>query len=1043
MKADLSRLTDRPEASYRAVRLQQGRVQTDADFNEQQDIVQRRVETEAVDVVGAAGAPLATAGFALTAADGQINVGPGRYYLDGLLVRNPAACTVVTQPWLPRPVSPVVPTTPLFPAPQPLLGLQPAAAPALADIRVYNAAGAAVLPTDGLYVGYLEAWVRHVTALEDPLLREVALGGPDTATREQLAWQVKLLRAGALGDPISCISAEPFNSYTAPSAGKLAARALPGVATNDPCELSPEAGYRRLENQLYRVEVHDDGSVLGKARFKWQRDNGSIVSEVTRWVGEPGPGEFEVASLGRDDVLAITVGCWVEFFDDRTDLLGRPGTLAQVLKTDGRIVTIDTTPAKIIGPALDQAAYAAHPRVRRWDGFADLVPAAEAAAGGWVLLEGGVEVKFTPGKLRVGDWWVIPARTATADVEWPKDPATGKPVFVQPQGVRRAFARLAVLSCTGGVWALVADCRPLFPPLTELTQLQYVGGDGQQAMPNPLAPANVALPSPLEAAVLNGQHPVAGAVVRFVVSHGALPNGTLTQDVTTPVSGIAAIVWSVSPSAQRQTATAQLLVAGAPAPERYAPLHYTATLSTAARVSYDPAKLPALQALGINNVQDAIDALGARGSGDACCATVGVDGTYPTLEEAIRALIARKVGAACLCLLPGRHVLNAPLSVPASSLRCLSLHGAGRATVLDLGKHALAIEALDELLLRDFDIVTVETADASVKVTGCAQISLHGVHVGAFARSTPMVTLSASRRIDIDGCRFTAVDVLRVGQMLGELFDRAPRLAPFAGALGLESIFIAVGADVANAFVQMPAAERATLAKEIEAVTSANGGMVSLSPESKQMLRLLQLELGTPRTTRLRGALERARRALLSNFFSPALCVGTMQADISIVDSVVDGGLCLGDAHAANQADPLLSPSDASRVRAALREPMWLRPGASTVRLHGCELRTVLRSEECVKSLGDLLQQRGQAVTDFPSVLMVDHCTIIGYRWEVVATVLMVSHNVFATFGNVIGNFVALQAKYVGNGGGEKLTLYAVTVTPDLLANAPLNLVTP
>ena len=46
MKADLTRSTDRPDQHYRAVRMQQGRVQLDAEWNEQQDILNRRIETE-------------------------------------------------------------------------------------------------------------------------------------------------------------------------------------------------------------------------------------------------------------------------------------------------------------------------------------------------------------------------------------------------------------------------------------------------------------------------------------------------------------------------------------------------------------------------------------------------------------------------------------------------------------------------------------------------------------------------------------------------------------------------------------------------------------------------------------------------------------------------------------------------------------------------------------------------------------------------------------------------------------------------------------
>ncbi len=56
MKGDFTRLTFAPEKHYSSVRMQQGRVQLDADWNEQLDIAAHRVETETVDVIGAAGA---------------------------------------------------------------------------------------------------------------------------------------------------------------------------------------------------------------------------------------------------------------------------------------------------------------------------------------------------------------------------------------------------------------------------------------------------------------------------------------------------------------------------------------------------------------------------------------------------------------------------------------------------------------------------------------------------------------------------------------------------------------------------------------------------------------------------------------------------------------------------------------------------------------------------------------------------------------------------------------------------------------------------
>ena len=51
------------------------------------------------------------------------------------------------------------------------------------------------LPT-GTYLVYLDAWKREITALDNDAIREVALGGPDTAARLQNVWQVKLVEVG-------------------------------------------------------------------------------------------------------------------------------------------------------------------------------------------------------------------------------------------------------------------------------------------------------------------------------------------------------------------------------------------------------------------------------------------------------------------------------------------------------------------------------------------------------------------------------------------------------------------------------------------------------------------------------------------------------------------------------------------------------------------------------------------------------------------------------------------------------------------------------
>src|ERR1700730_13940463 len=67
MKSDLTREAFDRASHYSAVRLQQGRIVTDADWNEQADLTRYRAERQARDAIGACGAPVDAAGYALVA----------------------------------------------------------------------------------------------------------------------------------------------------------------------------------------------------------------------------------------------------------------------------------------------------------------------------------------------------------------------------------------------------------------------------------------------------------------------------------------------------------------------------------------------------------------------------------------------------------------------------------------------------------------------------------------------------------------------------------------------------------------------------------------------------------------------------------------------------------------------------------------------------------------------------------------------------------------------------------------------------------------
>ncbi|MCA1553372.1 MAG: DUF6519 domain-containing protein, partial [Chloroflexi bacterium] len=109
-----------------------------------------------------------------------------------------------------------------------------------------------------------------------------------------------------------------------------------------------------------------------------------------------------------------------------------------------------------------------------------------AAAGGikvtgdWQPLEDGVEVLFAPGTYRTGDYWLIPARTATAQIEWPPFDPTQTPLALPPIGMRHHFCKLAVVDLQRKresrdlQLSFVADCRDIFRGLAQPPNAMHV-----------------------------------------------------------------------------------------------------------------------------------------------------------------------------------------------------------------------------------------------------------------------------------------------------------------------------------------------------------------------------------------------------------------------------------------------------------------------------------------------------------------------------------------------------------------------------------------
>ncbi len=438
MKGDFSRQTFDRKKHYRGVLMQQGRVQVDADWNEQVHLEAYLRTTEAQDVIGLVGAPKYAGGFKVGRSPDQkdLTLSPGRIYVGGRLCEidsHPDGATYFTQPWYPNPDK----------------------------------------PEGGHYLVYLDAWPRHVSAVEDPAIREVALGGPDTASRMQTVWQVKLLKINKEDEPADCEQFPPGWSPRAPGTAKLEARTAPAPSDTSPCLLPPGAGYLGLENQLYRVEIHKPGGV-NEATFKWSRDNGSVVAAVKNISGQ----EIEVQDLGRSDHLGLAVSQWVEYLDDRLEMHGDTGNLLLIDDIDPaeNKITFKTGSSM---PASSEEEF--HPRLRRWD--QDKAAPAEGITitDKWLPLENGLEVRFSGDTFRSGDYWLIPARTATkleqGHIEWPLDKLTAEPLPQPPLGIHHAYCPLALVEFDGEKFSpsQPPDCRRIFPPLIEVAEEAKTG----------------------------------------------------------------------------------------------------------------------------------------------------------------------------------------------------------------------------------------------------------------------------------------------------------------------------------------------------------------------------------------------------------------------------------------------------------------------------------------------------------------------------------------------------------------------------------------
>jgi len=496
MKGDFTRDTFDVNKHFARVLMQQGRVQLDADWNEQVSVLLHYMQTLAADLIGQHSGPKANIGFKISGHNSLSDdflISAGHYYVDGILCELDLEILSITSTSTDHLV---------YTVPSLLLDNRPLAANDWIEVAVKTATseiiwyptqistidadksmltvkdaitqnpiqlrrlmsykkqpdypGADIDQNQAPYLAYLDVWERHITQLDDNSIREVALGGPDTTTRSKIMCQVKLLHAEHCEDVKNLL---PLSNAL------MRARLSPEDPSSDPCIIPPISKFRGAENQLYRVEIHD-GSTNAKGEsqpwtFKWSRDNGSVEAVCLERNKDGG--------LTVNTTRGFTAGQWVEITRETNELRNEPGELIKIARVDGNAIYLESNPGGDSNTIL---------KLRRWDQreVEDVVllnGAVKGDPGKWLDLEDGIQVYFETNKYyRSGDYWLIPARVVGV-IEWPFElDASGKakinddgnPISraLKPHGIKHHYAPLALLTLNGRIVSVKEDCRCSF-----------------------------------------------------------------------------------------------------------------------------------------------------------------------------------------------------------------------------------------------------------------------------------------------------------------------------------------------------------------------------------------------------------------------------------------------------------------------------------------------------------------------------------------------------------------------------------------------------
>jgi hypothetical protein len=440
--SDLARITFDSSRGYRSVVAQQGRVTLEADINEETAIGSEALRKETIDVVGPCGTPDDGYKVSWDSAQGLI-AGKGTMYVGGWRLTEDTVVPFNNQPeWLDQP----------------------------AQTALQGNAVAALLVTE-----------QSISATEDQALREVALGGPDTAARTRLMQHLVLLPTDASLCPaaqktvVETLQQMGLQLNTATLelqyAATLKVSFFPPKQSSDPCCPPAQGGYLGADNQLVRVAVSSFSGTSGALLWGW--NNASFLYRAT----VVSPTVLKLSQAPIDAAHTPQPGQVIEILRT-TMILGNAAEKNYVAAQDGLLVTLGT--GTVYDPASQQLTLPTGTTlpadtntlfVRLWQGTVPFNSGTTVQLDAVSGLAVNVKIAALPtAPLASRPYWCFAVRPNTPQSVYPQ---RFLELGQRPDGPRQWLCDLAIVeapiaTAAAAVWTIVADCRKHFKHLINL-----------------------------------------------------------------------------------------------------------------------------------------------------------------------------------------------------------------------------------------------------------------------------------------------------------------------------------------------------------------------------------------------------------------------------------------------------------------------------------------------------------------------------------------------------------------------------------------------